>query len=72
MYIWKCTLGMEIETAKWLTCFNPNDIKSNFPGFQTHAKWNNLKGEKGIINSMGESFRKHSGTYVEKVLTSFF
>lgn len=28
-----------------------------------HANWNNLKGEKGILSSMGESFRKHCMTY---------
>lgn len=27
--------------------------------------WNNLKGERGILSSLGESFRKHSVTYVD-------
>lgn len=63
---------MKIETAKWLTRFNPNDIKSNFPGFKTHVKWNNLKGEKCIVSSVGQSFRKHSVTHVDEVLNCSF
>lgn len=31
-----------------------------------HVSWNNLKREKGILSSMGESFRKYCMTYVDR------